>query len=254
MQEIMRRLAQFLGIRSKSKQLRFMEQTYTALYFAIMGPFGLYVMRETPVWYFNTRGMYENFPHRTHSACFKFYYLFQAAYWAQQALVMLCGLEKPRKDFKELVAHHIVTIGLITLSYRFHFTYIGIAVSKSLHYIDSPIVGPFFCMSIGIWTYLRHYQNLRILYSLLGEFRTIGPFELNWETEQYKCWISNIVTLGLLGFLQALNIFWLICLLRIAYRYVVHNISQDDRSEVEGDVSELETLLHDQDDVNTKLE
>ena len=85
-------------------------------------------MYQTPVWYFNTRGMYELFPHKTHEAIFKFYYLFQAAYWAQQAIVMLLGVEKRRKDFKELVVHHIVTLSLISLSYRFHFTYMGIAI------------------------------------------------------------------------------------------------------------------------------
>ncbi|KHO00582.1 Longevity assurance, LAG1/LAC1 [Metarhizium album ARSEF 1941] len=265
MQELFRPLGRLLGIRSRGKQLRFMEQMYTALYFAFMAPFGVHVMRQTPVWYFNTRGMYQDFPHKTHKACFKFYYLFQAAYWAQQAIVMLLGLEKPRKDFKELIAHHIVTIGLIALSYRFHFTYMGIAVylthdisdfffaasggsprpydgplvSKSLHYIDSPIVGPFFCMSIGIWAYLRHYQNLRILYSLLGEFRTVGPYVLNWETQQYKCWISNVIAFALLAFLQALNLFWLVCLLRIGYRYIVHSIAQDDRSEAEESEAEM---------------
>lgn len=128
MQELLRPLARFCGIKSRGKQLRFMEQMYTAVYFAAMGPAGLYVMYRSPVWYFNTRGMYEFFPHKTHEACFKFYYLFQAAYWAQQAIVMMLGMEKPRKDFKELVAHHIVTLGLIGLSYRFHFTYMGIAI------------------------------------------------------------------------------------------------------------------------------
>jgi hypothetical protein len=33
--------------------------------------------------------------------------LFEAAYWAQQAIVMLLGMEKPRKDFMELVTHHV---------------------------------------------------------------------------------------------------------------------------------------------------
>lgn len=128
MQELLRPLARFAGLKSRGKQARFMEQMYTAVYFGVLGPSGMYVMSHTPVWYFNTRGMYEDFPHKTHEADFKFYYLFQAAYWAQQAIVLLLGMEKPRKDYKELVGHHIVSLALIALSYRFHFTYMGLAV------------------------------------------------------------------------------------------------------------------------------
>lgn len=128
MQEFLRPLARKAGLKSRGKQARFMEQLYTAIYFGILGPAGMYVMSHTPIWYFNTRAMYENFPHKTHIAVFKFYYLFQAAYWAQQAIVLLLGLEERRKDFKELVGHHIVSLALIGLSYRFHFTYMGLAV------------------------------------------------------------------------------------------------------------------------------
>ena len=128
MQEFLRPLARYCGLRSRGKQARFMEQMYTAMYFGVLGPLGMYVMSRTPVWYFHTAGMYENFPHKTHETVFKFYYLFQAAYWAQQAIVLLLGLEKRRKDFRELVAHHIVSLSLIGLSYRFHFTYMGLAV------------------------------------------------------------------------------------------------------------------------------
>ncbi|KAI0841334.1 TLC domain-containing protein [Hypoxylon sp. FL0890] len=176
MHELLRPLARFCGIKSRRKQSRFMEQMYVAIYIAFIGPLGVYCMKQTPVWYFNTRGMYEAFPHRTHCAELKFYYLFQAAFWTQQALVMLLGMEKKRKDFKELVVHHIVTIALIGLSYRFHFTYIGfavyithdisdffLAISKSLNYIGSPLQGPSFGLCIIMWTYLRHYLNLRIL-------------------------------------------------------------------------------------------
>jgi hypothetical protein len=128
MQRLIRPLAIRAGIKSRGKQSRFMEQAYTAMYFAVFGPFGLWVMSRTPVWYFNTTGMYEGFPHRAHESYFKTYYLLQAAYWAQQAIVLMLQLEKPRKDFKELVLHHIITLALIGLSYRFHFTYMGIAV------------------------------------------------------------------------------------------------------------------------------
>lgn len=128
MQRVIRPLAVRSGIRARAKQARFMEQVYTAMYFFVLGPYGLFVMARTPVWYFDTRGMFEGFPHRTHEACFKAYYLLQASYWAQQAIVLMLQLEKPRKDFKELVGHHVVTLALIGLSYRFHFTYMGLAV------------------------------------------------------------------------------------------------------------------------------
>jgi acyl-CoA-dependent ceramide synthase len=105
-----------------------MEQTYTALYFSLTSLSGILIMSRTPVWYFNITGMYEGFPHITMTGDFKFYYLFQAAYWMQQAVVIGLKLEKPRKDYSQLVGHHIVTLLLIGLSYRFHFTYMGLAV------------------------------------------------------------------------------------------------------------------------------
>ncbi|KAG5942908.1 hypothetical protein E4U59_000774 [Claviceps monticola] len=254
MQEILRPWAKRAGLK-RNKQARFMEQAYTAIYFFFLGPAGMYVMSKTPVWYFNTRGMYEDFPHRTHEAGVKFYYLFQAAYWAQQAIVLVLGLEKARKDFKELVGHHIVSLALIGLSYRFHFTYIGLAVytthdisdfflatSKVLNYLDHPFVGPYFFLFVCVWIYMRHYINLRIIWSLFTEFRTVGPFELDWASEQYKCYISQYISTALLSSLQALNLFWLFYIVRIAYRFVRDSTAEDDRSDDEDDAGEAESV------------
>ncbi|KAE8414083.1 TLC domain-containing protein [Aspergillus pseudocaelatus] len=253
MQRIIRPWAIYCGIRGKGKTARFMEQVYTAIYFGIFGPFGLYVMYRSDIWYFNTTAMYEGFPHREHEALFKAYYLLQASYWAQQAIVLLLQLEKPRKDFKELVGHHIITLALIALSYRFHFTYMGIAVyithdvsdfflatSKTLNYLDSFITPPYFGMFVGMWIYLRHYLNLKILWAVLTEFRTVGPFELNWETQQYKCWISQYITFALLASLQAVNLFWLFLILRILKNYVFNSIRKDERSDDEDTEEEEE--------------
>jgi len=143
MQRLIRPMAIWCGIRSRAKQNRFMEQVYTAIYFALFCPLGLYVMYRTPVWYFNTAGMFKEFPHRSHEGLFKAYYLLQASFWAQQSIVLVLRMEKPRKDFKELVAHHFVTLALIWLSYRFHFTYMGVAV-----YITHDISDFFLAVSI----------------------------------------------------------------------------------------------------------
>ena len=269
MQRLIRPIALYYCIRSRAKQNRFMEQAYTAIYFGIFGPLGLFVMSRTPVWYFNTDAMFAGFPHRTHDGIFKAYYLLQASYWAQQALVLCLQLEKPRKDFKELVGHHIVTLALIWLSYRFHFTYIGLAVyithdisdfflavslfslhlsylisnsetnsqtpqtSKTLNYLSSPIVVPYFTLFILIWIYLRHYINLMILYAVLTTFRTIGPFELDWAGQQYKCSLSQWITFSLLATLQSINLFWLYFIIKIALNVVFADIVQDVRSEDE---------------------
>lgn len=85
-----------------------MELVYTAMYFVIFGPLGLYVMSRTPVWYFHTDGMFEGLPYRAHEGLFKAYYLLQVSYWAQQFIVLVLGLEKP-SDFPypgEIAASH----------------------------------------------------------------------------------------------------------------------------------------------------
>lgn len=91
-----------------------------------------------------------------------------------------------------------------------------------------------------VWIYLRHYLNLRILFSLFTEFKTVGPYELDWETQQYKCTLSFVITLALLSALQALNLFWLFFIIRIAYRFVVHNVAKDDRSDADESEAEEE--------------
>ncbi|KAK6581437.1 hypothetical protein PZA11_006128 [Diplocarpon coronariae] len=256
MQKFLRPMAKRSGLKSRAKQSRFMEQMYTAIYFGCLGPCGLFVMSRTPLWYFNTRAMYELFPHKTHEAVFKFYYLFQAAYWAQQAIVLMLGMEKPRKDFRELVGHHVVSLALIFLSYRFHFTYMGLGVfithdisdfflatSKTLNYLDHPLVGPYFGFFVFAWIYLRHYLNLRILWSEFNEFKTVGPYGLDWETEQYKCALSHWISTILLASLQGLNLFWLYYILRIAYRFVFVGTADDDRSDNDENEFEEEQRL-----------
>lgn len=106
---------------------------------------------------------------------------------------------------------------------------------KSLVYVNSNsrALAPLFVTMVSTWIYTRHYLNLRILASLLTEFRTVGPYELDWEKEQYKCAISNVITFTLLALLQALNIFWLGCLIRSAYRLAVLKVAKDDRSDDE---------------------
>ena len=66
------------------------------LYF---GPFSLIFLSDYPAWRLKPE--------------LKRYYLMQFAYWCQQMLILVLGIEKPRKDYWELVAHHVVTLWLV---------------------------------------------------------------------------------------------------------------------------------------------
>ena len=112
--------------------------------------------------------------------------------------------------------------------------------SKTFSYLDLRIVSPYFGFFIAVWIYLRHYINISILHSITTTFATIGPFELNWETQQYKCWISQYITFALLASLQAINIFWLYFIAKVAVKVYKGGDKKDDRSddEDEEDVEE----------------
>ncbi|ODV83919.1 hypothetical protein CANARDRAFT_29640 [[Candida] arabinofermentans NRRL YB-2248] len=251
MKVILKPIARHFGIKKEGKLNRFMEQTYSICYYGVSGPLGLYIMKGMPLWYFNTSQFYIDYPHLSLEHLFKFYYLSQASFWAQQSVVLMLQLEKPRKDFHELVFHHIITMLLIALSYTTNYTWMGLAIyitmdisdfflacSKTLNYLDSPITGPFFVLFVGVWFYLRHWINLRILWSIVFEFHKLGPYHLDFSTGHFKCWISQPIVFFLIFCLQLVNLYWFFLVLRILYRYVFLDVTKDERSDSEEDENE----------------
>lgn len=127
-EHVARTVAQSWGVIDSSKQVKFIQQFWQAVYFAFISIFGLYVMSRTPLWYFNMDGLFEGFPHETHNAPFKIFYLLHSANWVQQALVTFLVLEKSRKDNAVMVAHHVVTLIAIPLIYMAHMTWFALVL------------------------------------------------------------------------------------------------------------------------------
>lgn len=120
--------AAWWGIKNERKRERFTEQGYAFLYWGTAGLFGLYVMSFQESWWFQLEHLWLKYPHWQMRPELKTYYLLQFSYWLQQALVMLLRLEAPRKDYYELIAHHLVTLWLIGWSYLINLTMIGTTV------------------------------------------------------------------------------------------------------------------------------
>lgn len=136
-EHLARAVARSWGVTDLTKQVRFIQQLWQAVYFAFISILGLYVMSRTPLWYFNMQGLFEGFPHKTHDAPFKIFYLLHSANWVQQALVTFFVLEKSRKDNAVMVAHHVVTLIVIPLIYMAHMTWYALVLSITLDISDS---------------------------------------------------------------------------------------------------------------------
>jgi acyl-CoA-dependent ceramide synthase len=104
-----------------------------------------------------------------------------------------------------------------------------------------------------MWVYLRHYLNWKILISEFYEFKTVGPYILDWETEQYKCELSHWISTILLGGLQALNLYWGFLILRVAWRFGVKGELADERSEDEDEEVDYEDKRKVEGEISTTI-
>ncbi|EIM88473.1 longevity assurance proteins LAG1/LAC1 [Stereum hirsutum FP-91666 SS1] len=249
-----RPFAQHFGIRKEGKLARFGEQGYAVVYFVISGLWGIHIMSQLPTWWYRTDAFWIDYPHWQMKPNLKRYYLMQAAYWCQQFVVLVLRLEKPRKDYHELVAHHFVTLWLIGWSYLINLTYIGNAVYISM---DIPDVGLAFCsilnylqldrtkvacfvVFMGTWAYFRHYLNIIMLWSVYSEFDLMPESSKRWAPEDgvWMVWWMKWQIFTPLFLLHCLNLFWFYLILRILYRALTQPKVTDIRSDDEDEGAE----------------
>lgn len=210
--EVFRPLARRAGLRSDIKQTRFAEQGYALFYWGLASLLGVYVMSFQDSWWYNLEHLWYQYPHWQMRPELKLYYLLQASFWLQQALVMLLGLERPRKDYYELVAHHLVTLWLIGWSYFINLTMIGttvfvcmdipdtwLALSKLLNYLKlDKIATCVFAFFMVVWSYFRIYLSALTLRSVYVDYhripayaRTFFPSRGHWLVWWMQCHVCE---------------------------------------------------------------
>ncbi|KAF8608844.1 longevity assurance proteins LAG1/LAC1 [Ceratobasidium sp. AG-I] len=243
-------LARHLGLRG-SKEDRFVEQAYSFLYYGSMGVLGLFVMRDLPTWWYRTEHFWLEYPQWEMNFLMKWYYLLQTSYWAQQLFVLVLKIEKPRKDYTELVIHHLVTIWLIGWSYLVNMTWMGnavfitmdwsdvfLAASKMFNYLDMEISKSIaFTFFAAVWTYTRHYLNLRMIWSVWYEFWLIRPENRFWDTVRgvwMAPWMRYQIFIPMV-LLQCVNLFWYWNIWRIIITTIVFKKELDDDRSEHGD-------------------
>lgn len=112
---------------------RFAEQAWSASYYSVSFLVGLYIAFNSPYWG-DIRELWAAYPQSESDGFFKAYYLVETAFWLQQVFVL--NIEERRKDFWQMLCHHIVTCTLIFMSYTYNTTRVGNAILCIMDFSD----------------------------------------------------------------------------------------------------------------------
>ncbi|KAG0045962.1 sphingosine N-acyltransferase lag1 [Gryganskiella cystojenkinii] len=239
----------------EGKLLRFAEQGWLVIYDGCMWTFGMTLLYHSQYWS-DTSFYWRDYPKVLLSATMKWYYLIQFAFWLQQLLLAILGIEKRRKDFLEFMIHHIVTCLLIGFSYSFHLTSVGhavlcamdfsdivLAVCKMLKYMHKDAVADVgFVFFVITWILSRHYYFGIIVWSVFCEASKFANQE--WDPSR-GLYFTPRVLLGfqvLLVALYGLLLFWLAMIARVVMKVLKGENVEDVRSEAEEGEEEEEEV------------
>ncbi|KAK4624633.1 Sphingosine N-acyltransferase-like protein ALT7 [Fulvia fulva] len=176
-------LATKCGIGRRKGKVRFAEQAYMLIYYAIYWSWGLYLfVQDTPKEVNNVESLlislWRDFPRLTLGTGMKLYYLTQFAFWIQQIVVI--HLEERRKDHYQMLTHHFVTCGLMLGSYGYRQWRVGNAIlvlmdivdlifpaAKILRYLGMQTAcDAAFGLFVVAWVFARHVCYLSVCWSI----------------------------------------------------------------------------------------
>jgi very-long-chain ceramide synthase len=112
---------------------RFAEQAWSVFYYSISFAIGLYIILHSPYWG-DMREVWADYPQIESNGFFKAYYLVELAFWLQQVFVL--NIEARRKDFWQMLTHHIITCILLFMSYTYNVTRVGNVILCIMDFSD----------------------------------------------------------------------------------------------------------------------
>ncbi|EEH08706.1 sphingosine N-acyltransferase lag1 [Histoplasma capsulatum G186AR] len=125
-------LARRYGLKHKAS-VRLAEQGWILVYYFGFWAYGVFLWYNSKYWY-NFREIWTDWPSRDISGIFKWYCLTQLAFWFQQILVI--NIEERRKDYCQMLVHHIVTSTLLGSAYVYGFYNVANVVLCIMDIVD----------------------------------------------------------------------------------------------------------------------
>lgn len=172
-------------------------------------------------------------------------YLLELAWYLHSAVSLIFHKGPKKKDHVQMVAHHLVTLILVSYSLAMNFTRVGCVVfllhdvcdvflqfAKLLKYSKIELGATIaFIAFLCVWIVARLiYFPVYILRSVVYDTYAIiiAPHDVNPDPH------INIFTVALF-FLFGIHIFWTYLILKVAYRSVVTRSTDDVREDEDSD-------------------
>lgn len=234
-------------LRKPSQLQRFKEASWRFVYYLCSFWSGLYVLWDKP-WLWETNCCWQNYPRQHVPTDIWWYYLIELGFYL--SLVLSLFRDVRRKDFREMMIHHIATISLMTLSWSNNMIRIGTLVlcvhdtvdywleaAKLANYCKySRLCNSLFVVFAVLWFVTRLIIfPFRILHNTLFEGHLkVGMFPMYY--------LYNV----LLCVLQVLHVIWFYMILRTFGQWLVlGKIEKDNRSDTEPEIdSDDGTVAH----------
>ncbi|KAN0008864.1 hypothetical protein ACTFIU_009530 [Dictyostelium citrinum] len=210
----------------KSYTARFLENGWYTLYYISFFLIGSYVYSQENWSIFPTMNIWLGWPTQPFSTLFRTYYLIELSFYVHCTIALF--FETRRKDFNQMLTHHVATFFLVGCSYWYRYHRIGIAIlwihniadiflysAKALNYISKEIKnktlhivcdGLFVMFAVSFFvTRLIFFPFTLIKSSLTEAYYVSVEFPLFYPT--------NVALLTLL----ILHMFWFFLIARIIY-------------------------------------
>ena len=225
----------------RAKITRFGDSGVELISYGVFTVVGCMVMAQQP-WLWPSSQWWEGQPEGLHADMrndLRAWYLLDAARYTA-AILSLLFLEKGRKDSKEMLLHHVITVVITLCSYSIDFTRVGAIVKLLMDPADVPLHAAKLCKYSG-----REFAADR-LFELFG----VSFFVMRLVMYGYVVWAAtfevreyttlplsgNVCVAGLIV-LYGLQVFWFSLVVKVALSISRGGKLQDIRSdsEAEGD-------------------
>jgi ceramide synthetase len=225
-----------------SEMQRFRETSWRFIFYFMAFCLGLYTLLDKP-WFWDTKHCWYNYPQQPVNADIWWYYMLELSfYWS---LVLSLFMDIKRKDFTEMIVHHIATITLMAMSWSANMVRVGtlvLVVHDAVDYILE------FAKMMKYCRYNKFCDYLFVLFAIVFFVTRLVIYPV-WILRSTLFEATTIVGMapiyyaynGLLCILQLLHIFWFYTIVRMAVRFIVSGeVEKDARSDTEVDISDDE--------------